>query len=451
MDCINSTQEIIIKYKNQSFLIAYSGGLDSTVLLYNMIQIKKNIPHIKIRAIHINHNFNKLSKKWIIHCKKTCIKHHVPLILAEINIDKKIKKHTNNIEEKLRIQRYNIIYKHLLPNEILLTGHHMNDQCETLILSLKRGSGPTGLSGMSDETKFGYNKKIIRPFLNITKKELKNWAYRNHLKWVEDTNNLNTDHDRNFIRHEIIPILEKRWPFFIKTCFRTSKICQQENIVKKILLHEKIQYFTEMHNSLRIHQFQNMNKNMCTELIRYWLFLNNIKTISYQNIQVIYNQMICSRIDANPKIKLKQHEIRRYKKSIYLIKNRKNLKNTILFWHNQNIQLTLPNNLGCLTKNNYGMILPKPQKNEIINIRFQLEGKILIFGKSNRQKVKKVWQENHIPPWERNQVPLLFYDNCFISALGIFVIQTNKKYKSIWHISWSDNLNSTYTKKFVFS
>ncbi|MDE5286104.1 MAG: ATP-binding protein, partial [Buchnera aphidicola] len=76
-----------------------------------------------------------------------------------INIQK------NNIEERLRKKRYNIFYTHLLKNEILLTGHHLNDQCETFLLSLKRGSGITGLSGMSEESTFGL-KKIIRPLLN---------------------------------------------------------------------------------------------------------------------------------------------------------------------------------------------------------------------------------------------------------------------------------------------
>ncbi|QCI19693.1 MAG: tRNA lysidine(34) synthetase TilS [Buchnera aphidicola (Brevicoryne brassicae)] len=437
-------KEIIKKLKNKSFLIAYSGGLDSTVLLHQLIEIKKITPDIKIRAIYINHNLTLLAKKWIKHCKKHCKIYQIPLTIKDIDIHQ----NKNKTEEQLRIKRYSIIYNHLLSEEILLTGHHMNDQCETFFLSLKRGSGPTGLSSMSFETILG-NKTIIRPFLNKTKKELELWANRKNLKWIEDFSNFNINHDRNYIRHNIIPVLEKRWPFFLKNCFRTIKICRKETILLNDLLLEKIQNFIKFDNSLNIKSFQNIKKETCTAFIRRWIRLQTIKMPSYKNIECIYHQMILSRKDANPKIVLDENEIRRYKKSLYFIKTPPILNSTFLFWHKKNSKLILPNNLGNLTQDNQGMSLPKPRKNQLVNIRFQYEGKILILGRDKKRKIKKIWQEKNIPPWLRNQIPLLFYNNIFISALGVFIVNTKYTNKKTWKISWKNDLKSN-NNKFLF-
>ncbi|CAL4319390.1 tRNA lysidine(34) synthetase TilS [Buchnera aphidicola] len=442
-------KKIILKNKKNFFLIAYSGGIDSTVLLYKMIKIKKNYPKIQIRAIHINHNIQSSSNQWEEHCIEVCQHSHVPLILEKINT--KFKK---NVEEKLRIERYKIIFNHLMPDEILLTGHHLNDQCETLILSLKRGSGPTGLSGIYSERFFG-QKKIVRPFLKIKKKELEQWANHKKIKWIEDFSNLNINYDRNFIRHKIIPILEKRWPFFLKNCSRTAMICSEETKLKNILLKEKIKNFINCDTSLNFSFFKNMKKEICTALIRYWISLKNIKMPSYKLIECIYNEIIFSKTDANPKIIIKKNEIRRYKNSLYFIKTQKNINNRLIFWHNQNKKLFLPNNLGYLIQNNKGFVLPAPKKNELINIRFQFEGKILIIGREKRRKIKKIWQECNIPPWLRTQIPLLFYNNHFISAIGVFVINREMysretEIQKKWIISWISDIEINSNNLFLF-
>ncbi|KAF0752832.1 hypothetical protein FWK35_00016600 [Aphis craccivora] len=445
-------QDIIAKYKYKLFLIAYSGGMDSTVLLYQLLKIKQTNDQIKIRAIHINHNIHTQSEKWQNHCIRTCKKNDIPLIIEKININI-----TKNIEEKLRIKRYNLIYNHLLNKEILLTGHHLNDQCETFFLSLKRGSGPTGLSSMSYETIFG-KTKIVRPFLKITKKELEKWANLNKLTWIEDITNLNINYDRNFIRHKILPILEKKWPFFLKNCFRTTIICHEETKLKNIFLKEKIQKFLHCNDSLKIENFKNLQEELCKSLIRYWISLKNVKLPSYKIIQRIYNEIVYNQKNANIKVTIEKNEIRSYKKYLYFIKITKSIKDMIVFWHDTNRKLTLPNNLGYIIKNNKeeGINIPIPKNNELINIRFQHKGKILIIGRQKRRNIKKIWQEHNIPPWLRNQIPLLFYNDQLISALGVFVI--NQKIKNLkknnqntWNISWISTIQFSFYNNFLFN
>lgn len=433
-------ENIIKKNQYKLFLIAYSGGMDSTVLLDYLCKIKKNHPQISIRAIHINHNIQIDSKKWQTHCVSVCKEYNIPLIIEKIDINI-----TKNIEEQLRIERYNLIYKNLLHKEIILTGHHLNDQCETFFLSLKRGSGPTGLSAMSSETIFGQTK-IVRPFLTKTKEEIKNWANLNKLKWIEDFTNFNTHYERNFIRHKILPVLEKKWPFFLKNCFRTTHICNEETILKNILLKEKIQQYLNFNECLNISSFKHLKEVLCKALIRYWICLKNVKKPSYNNIQRIYNEIIYSRKDSNLKVIVQKNEIRCYKKFLYFVTIRKDIKNLIIFWHNTENTLQLPNNLGYIKKNNQkGINLPKPKNSELINIRFQYAGKILIMGRQKRRNIKKIWQEHNIPPWLRNQIPLLFYNDQLISALGVFVINRTINYQdntkpNQWYLSWINDI-----------
>ncbi|WP_169780398.1 tRNA lysidine(34) synthetase TilS, partial [Enterobacteriaceae endosymbiont of Donacia piscatrix] len=152
-------QSILFNFKN--ILLAYSGGIDSTVLLYNLVKLRKKYPLI-IRAIHINHNLNKKSNDWVKFCFSQCKKLNVLFIHKNIYINKK-----SNIEEYARKKRHQIFKKIIKNNEILVTAHNLDEQCETFFLSLKRGSGPKGLSGMST-IKIVNNFKILRPFLKIT-------------------------------------------------------------------------------------------------------------------------------------------------------------------------------------------------------------------------------------------------------------------------------------------
>uniref|UniRef100_A0A2S2Q3W7 tRNA(Ile)-lysidine synthetase n=1 Tax=Sipha flava TaxID=143950 RepID=A0A2S2Q3W7_9HEMI len=146
---------------------------------------------------------------WSKHCKEICDTNNVPIIIKKIKITKK------NIENQARKKRYQIFKKILLPSEVLLTGHNLDDQCETLLLSIKRGSGLKGLSGIAHKKKIVKNY-LLRPLIKYSKKKIKKWAIRKKLKWIEDPSNYNIEYDRNFLRHKIIPKIHHRWKYFKK-------------------------------------------------------------------------------------------------------------------------------------------------------------------------------------------------------------------------------------------
>jgi tRNA(Ile)-lysidine synthase len=186
----------------ENYVVAYSGGMDSHVLLHLCYKLK-----IPVRAIHINHGLQKEADAWSKHCNKICEELNVPFF--NIHVDAAATQ-GESPENAARNARYEALMSELKVNECLLTAHHKDDQSETLLLQLFRGAGPAGLAAMPVVRKTG--KGIhLRPLLECSRSELMQYAKENKLNWIEDPSNQNTDFDRNFVRQKIIPLIKGRW------------------------------------------------------------------------------------------------------------------------------------------------------------------------------------------------------------------------------------------------
>ncbi|WP_343192677.1 tRNA lysidine(34) synthetase TilS [Buchnera aphidicola (Taiwanaphis decaspermi)] len=428
----------LIKNKKR-ILLAYSGGIDSTVLFYKLMDLKK-IKKIKIRAIHINHQLHKNSIKWANHCFNNCKENSIPITIVKVipNIKK------FGIEGGARKARYDAIKNNILKNEILMTAQHQDDQCETFFLALKRSSGPKGLSCMPKKKKF-FNNLLIRPFLEISKKKIYQIAKKNNLKWIEDNTNNNIKYERNFIRKKILVPLKKRWPFFIKNCCISAKLCSdQEKVIKDLLKFFFNKYLCKK-NMLNINFLRKMNSKTINIILRTWIYLNSNNFFSIRKIEILKNTLIKNNNNfENKKIIFKKYEIRRYKEYIYWLNTIPSLKNIILSWFYPYNKIILPYNLGYLTKHNTyiknSIKVKKPEFNELINIRFYYNKKIKLKKDKIKRKIKTVWQKYDIPPWERQKTPLLFYNCSFIGAINIFTTNKNKyDSKKYFYIKWFKN------------
>ncbi|WP_343154858.1 tRNA lysidine(34) synthetase TilS [Buchnera aphidicola (Pseudoregma panicola)] len=431
----------ILKYINddQNILVAYSGGMDSTVLLYQLIKLKKKkLKNIKIRAIHINHNISKNSKNWEYHCYKECKKNKIPIIIRKIK-----KKYKKNLENKLRNKRYKIIKEEILKKEIVVTGHHLNDQCETLLLALKRGSGPNGLSGIKNPTFFGKNNQLlIRPFIKINKIKLEKWAIKKKIKWINDESNLNKKFERNFLRLKIIPIFEKKWPFFLKNLYRTSKICQKNEKILNFFIKPILNICNINNTELQIKKIKTFPKEIGILIIRKWLYSLTKTFLSYKKIHQIYKDFILCKQNKMSLMNFKNYKIQKYKNIIYYIRKTNNIKNKIIFCHYPFKKIILPEKLGILEINNKGMKIPAPKKNDLVNIRFQFQGIVKTDERNKSCKIKKMWKHIKVLNIYKNSIPLLFYNETFISAIGTFIIINKKNIKNnkTWKISWKNNI-----------
>ncbi|HFZ8995128.1 TPA: tRNA lysidine(34) synthetase TilS [Citrobacter freundii] len=402
-------------FTSQQILVAYSGGLDSTVLLHQLVLWRTQLPNITLRAIHIHHGLSPHADSWVKHCAAQCQQWQVPLVVERVTLaDDGL-----GIEAQARQARYQAFAQALLPGEVLVTAQHLDDQCETFLLALKRGSGPAGLSAMGELSPFA-GTQLIRPLLKQTRGALEAWAAHHQLRWIEDESNQDDTYDRNFLRLRVLPLLQQRWPHFTEATARSAALCaEQENLLDELLAEELSGCVTPQ-GTLQLAPLMTMSQVRRAALIRRWLALQNAPMPSRDGLERIWQEAALAREDAAPCLRFGEYEVRRYQGQLWWIKSVAGQSETVLAWPDREKPLTLPTGLGALVLTPGGE-LRQPRSDEPVSIRFKAPGMLHIVGRNGGRKLKKIWQEMGVPPWRRDTTPLLFYGDTLIAAAGIFV------------------------------
>ncbi len=212
-------QQVLANYPAMRYMVGYSGGRDSHVLLDMLCQLRQTGQlTTPIIAIHINHRLQKQSDEWAKHCQAICHAYHIPLI---IEIVKEKPQTGESIEAFARQQRYALIAKHLKSGEFFLSAHHQRDQAETFLLQLMRGAGLDGLRAMPLDKPFGAGQ-YLRPLLNVGYDDIVQYAKDKQLPFIVDDSNNDRRFNRNFIRHQVLPVLKKRFPNAEQTIARSA-------------------------------------------------------------------------------------------------------------------------------------------------------------------------------------------------------------------------------------
>ena len=400
---------------SQSILVAFSGGLDSTVLLHQLVQWRALHPDVALRAIHIHHGLSPHADSWVQHCESVCAQWQVSLVVERVHLEDD----GLGIEAQARRARYQAFAQTLLPGEVLMTAQHLDDQCETFLLALKRGSGPAGLSAMGESSPFA-GTQLIRPLLAQTREALEAWARQHELCWIEDESNQDDTYDRNFLRLRVTPLLQQRWPHFAQAVARSAALCaEQESLLDELLASDLADCITA-HGTLLLVPLMMVSDVRRAALLRRWLAGLNAPMPSRDGLERIWQEVALAREDASPCFRLGEYEVRRYQSQLWWVKSVDGQSETIIPWLEWKTPLTLPAGLGSVQLISAGD-LRLPQADEVVSIRFKAPGLLHIVGRNGGRKLKKIWQEQGIPPWRRDTTPLLFYGETLIAAAGVFV------------------------------
>lgn len=396
--------------------VAYSGGVDSSALLAILagLKAKKRLSQ-PIGAIHINHNLQDEADLWAAHCRLQCEKLGVAIKVVSIKVDKT----AASLEAQARSARYAAFTSILAEQDALFLAQHQDDQVETVFLRLLRGAGAHGLSAMHAVRKLE-NGILLRPWLEIPKTQIMAYAQSSNFEWVEDKSNQDIKMDRNFLRHEIIPRLKTRWPSLNKTVSRTAKLLKTSSTD-----------FDFINNELLLTDLDHLEPDVAVGRVYQWLRNLKAPMPSYKIIMNIVTQLVPAAEDAIPQVDWNGGQVRRYAGKLYYFKDKKNLVQIDFSLNITGAELiAIANQQQNLTLKSYAKLNLKTS--EIKGIRVLVEDKISIkfaqgaekikplFGQHTK-KLKKIFQENKIPPWQRRTVPLIYINDNLAQVVGICV------------------------------
>lgn len=387
----------IKNYNVKNILVGLSGGVDSTVLLH----ILSAIPNLNIRAVYVNHNLSENSTVWGNFCKSFCndlnIEYHEKIVDCTTN-------NRESLEAIARDERYKV-YKSLLKNnETLVLGQHADDQIETVLLQLLRGTGLNGLSGMAEFNSYE-NGFILRPFLNsdidsVTKEMIEKYAIQHNIKHIVDESNFTNDFRRNFLRNEIIPSLKEEFGNINKSIQRTAKNCAEVNkYVNKNTLNLE-------GNIFNINSLKGLSDFEIKSSLQKWLQNNKKQTLDSSKLLQLLKFIKNYKTDSNFCLETKKYVIRHYNYEIYLLeKNYKKEYKKVSSAHSK---------------------IPEIKGAKII-FRDDIKENLLFEGKVFN--IKKYFNRLRLPLWEREFLPIYVLDREII-AIGNSHISENFKSES---------------------
>lgn len=390
--------------------IAYSGGLDSHVLLHLCSRLRAEdleFPHLQ--AVHVHHGLHSEADAWAEHCQRICQSLDIPLMTLHVHA---AAAHGESPEEAARRARYGAISAAMATGEALLTAQHADDQAETLLLQMLRGAGLAGLAGMPAKAVFppGF---LLRPLLHHSRQDLLDYACRHRLHWIEDPSNANTAFDRNFIRHQVLPLLQSRWPSAGRSLSRSAGHCaealQQLDSLAQDLYQVSVR---EDGQSLSIQRLVSLTLADQRLVLRQWLRQAGFRMPSAAVIGRILNEVLPAEADRMPVVAWREGEVRRYRDGLFLLPPATAFDgHAVLPWTGED-RLSLPQANGELQ-----LTTPRPgraldaahwQKGPV-EVRYRQGGeRCRLAGRAGSHSLKHLFQEAGIPPWLRERAPLVY-------------------------------------------
>ena len=415
----------------ERLLLAYSGGVDSEVLLTALNQALESEQKPQLIAVHINHQLQDAAEDFVLHCERRTTELHIPFQL--IKVDAKASG-GESPEAVARNKRYEALAGVMNPGDILLTAQHQDDQAETLLLQLLRGSGLAGLVGMPSMKAFsdGYH---ARPFLKVSRSEIESYAREHQLGWVEDPTNQTTEIPRNFLRHKALPLFEEAFSEPHKSLAQSAEHLQIEFELMRQLLYEKLQLVLTSNafepwlgKALSIELLSGLSKSLQEALLRHWCASRELPRPSLEQLERIFSEVINASEDAQPQIKIGELLLIRSGKELYLV--REGLLNPEGYSINLNPKevieqsIELPGtgmNLKLSQSEGRGLFLSESGS---YFVRTRIEGdKAHPNERGHSRALSKLFQEYALPVCLRDHWPIIadVRTNAIIAVPGLFI------------------------------
>ena len=402
------------------YCVAYSGGMDSHLLLHVAVQSLGTDDAMTLRAVHVDHALHEDSGDWARHAALVAESLGVTLRVLRVRVEE----HGEGPEAAARSARYAAFAAELGRGEHLLLAQHASDQAETFLLQALRGSGPDGLASMPEERPFALGV-LARPLIACPREALEAEARAAGLTWIEDPSNADTSLDRNYLRHEILPRLERRWPAVGRTFGRTAQRCAAASGTLLALAREDLERARVRGAGVRdraglgplerdppelsVSELRALPRERAYSVVRLWVRESGLRMPRLEDLRQLVDTLLRSRDGAAGIVDARDYEFRRHRDRLFLLSPQ---SATIPFHHEWAApfdDLIVPETALVLTREGcaaQGIALPE---SGTVTVRSRRGGELIRLGEPSFHKaVKKLLQESGVPPWRRDAIPLLY-------------------------------------------
>jgi tRNA(Ile)-lysidine synthase len=413
-------RERLPAHANPCFCIALSGGLDSSVLLHALAALRPQVPGMKLRAVHVDHGLQAASADWARHCQTACKNLNVELTVLPVEVTGT---KLFGPEAAARNARYAALARVLLPEETLLLAQHQDDQAETYLLQLMRGGGVHGLSGMPATAAFAAGK-VLRPLLGSRRVDLQAYAEAACIEWVEDPTNADSAFDRNFVRHQLLPVVKQRWSEAAPAIARSARYAAEAAELTEALAAIDATGVWDgcsagIPELLRLPELRQRN------LLRYLIRSAGLAVPSEVRLQEIWNSLLFAAADAQPRVRWRGGFAARYRDRLFVLPAAADSNPdpaTFVLERNAAVNgklLELGEAIGLIGfRETVGQGLDPRLLQWPLQLRFREGGERLRpQGAAHSRSLKNLLQERGVLPWRRNTLPL-FYSGDALVAIG---------------------------------
>ena len=407
------------EYPHLSLCVALSGGVDSTALLALLAQIPaRQRKSLRLRAVHVNHGLHPNAALWSNQCVSLAHSLGVPLDVLTTKVERA---RGESLEAAARTARYGLLAGNLRTDEVLLTAHHQDDQLETVLLQLFRGSGFAGLAAMPERVRFAAGW-LARPLLNQTRNTLAEWATRQNLTWVEDDTNADERLDRNYLRNRVLPLVRERWPAVAAAVARSARHAAQGQRLLEAIGRTDAERAADG-TALAAGSLRALPPDRRRNALRFWIAASGRRVPDTRRLEQMCGALLDARPDSNPHVAWGDGVLRREGGRLTLSSPATAHTGQLpVAWNWRVGPCALPAGGTLeLSRDPRGPVdlraLP-----ESLTVRYRKGGERLRPRRGGpRRALKSLLQEARVPVTERARVPLIFAGEQLVAAADLWL------------------------------
>jgi tRNA(Ile)-lysidine synthase len=416
--------------------VAFSGGLDSTVLLSTLCRVKLAA---SLRAAHVDHGLNARSAEWSEHCARVAAGHGVEFVGVRVAVDRAS---GEGLEAAARKARYDALRELLVPGEWLLTAHHADDQLETVLLRMLRGTGVRGLRGIIAFAPFGAGW-LGRPLLGFTREEIRAEAHARRMKWLDDPSNDDARHDRNYLRWNVLPALRARWPAAAQHAERLAEQASDaEQLLESVAAGDARALAAPWHVPRAT--LAALAPARQRNLLRYLLRVTGLDTPSARKLDELRRALLESHAESRARVCWPSGEGRVYREALHLIAPLPEASPP-----GYAAQLAAgagwvgPEGRIALVPDRDEAGLPQSWVEQGLMLKFRGGGeRFRPRGRDHHHSLKHLFQESGVVPWMRDRVPLLYRGDELAAIGDLWVsaaVDAAPPGEPRWRVQWTEH------------